>query len=86
MQVILTPTHLGIVMDVAPGGTLRAHMKRQPGCRLPEDSARWFFQQLIIGMDYCHKMVRGQYIQVNCLHFHLVILRGSILRRDDTQY
>ena len=25
---------------------------------LEEVEARWFFQQLIIGMDYCHKMVR----------------------------
>jgi serine/threonine protein kinase len=24
------------------------------GC--PEDEARWFFQQFIIGLDYCHKM------------------------------
>ncbi len=29
-------------------------------CRaaLQEDDARWFFQQLIVGLDYCHKMVR----------------------------
>ena len=31
------------------------------GCRpqvmgCPEDEARWFFQQFIIGLDYCHKM------------------------------
>ena len=25
---------------------------------LQEDDARWFFQQLIVGLDYCHKMVR----------------------------
>ena len=24
------------------------------GC--PEDEARWFFQQFIIGLDYCHRM------------------------------
>ena len=23
-----------------------------------EHEARWFFQQLIVGLDYCHKMVR----------------------------
>ena len=23
---------------------------------LQEDDARWFFQQLIVGLDYCHKM------------------------------
>ncbi len=24
------------------------------GC--PEDEARWFFQQFLIGLDYCHRM------------------------------
>ena len=24
--------------------------------RLQEFEARWFFQQLIIGLDYCHKV------------------------------
>jgi serine/threonine-protein kinase SRK2 len=23
---------------------------------LQEDDARWFFQQLIVGLDYCHRM------------------------------
>ena len=23
---------------------------------VPEDEARWFFQQFIIGLDYCHRM------------------------------
>ncbi len=32
---------------------------------LEEVEARWFFQQLIIGMDYCHKMV--------CLHLQIVM-------------
>ena len=27
---------------------------------LREDEARWFFQQLIVALDYCHKMVRGR--------------------------
>ena len=26
------------------------------GIGLPEADARWFFQQLIIGLDYCHRM------------------------------
>jgi hypothetical protein len=25
---------------------------------LREEEARWFFQQLIVGLDYCHRMVR----------------------------
>jgi hypothetical protein len=27
---------------------------------LDEKEARWFFKQLILALDYCHKMVRGQ--------------------------
>lgn len=56
-QVILTPSHLGIVMDLAPGGTLRAHMNKQKGGRLPEEQARFYFQQLVIAMEYCHRLV-----------------------------
>ncbi len=26
-----------------------------PGVRVQEVAARWFFQQLILGIDYCHK-------------------------------
>lgn len=46
-----------MVLEYAPGGTLLEYINRNGG-RLSEDSARWFFQQLIIGMDYCHRHVR----------------------------
>ena len=32
------------------------HVVRKGG--LKENEARWFFQQLIVGVDYVHKMVR----------------------------
>lgn len=51
--VFLTHTHLCIVMNFAEGGTLRQHVKERT-C-LKEDWARWFFQQLIIAVEYCHK-------------------------------
>lgn len=55
MQVFLTPNHLCIAMEFAPGGDMFEYVVRKNG--LKEDEARWFFQQLIVGLDYCHRMV-----------------------------
>ena len=35
---------------------------------LQEHEARWFFQQLIVGLDYCHKMVRSSPSLHRCSH------------------
>ncbi|GMH38050.1 hypothetical protein BSKO_05934 [Bryopsis sp. KO-2023] len=51
--VFVSNTHLCIVMNFVEGGTLRQHVKDR-GC-LKEDWARWFFQQLIIAVEYCHR-------------------------------
>ncbi|KAF3628632.1 Serine/threonine-protein kinase SAPK6 [Capsicum annuum] len=53
-EVILTPTHLGIVMEYAAGGELFDRIC-QAG-RFSEPEARYFFQQLICGVHYCHNM------------------------------
>ncbi|KAL8143367.1 hypothetical protein V2J09_016399 [Rumex salicifolius] len=53
-EVILTPTHLAIVMEYASGGELFERI-RNAG-RFSEDEARFFFQQLISGVSYCHAM------------------------------
>ncbi|XP_039023325.1 serine/threonine-protein kinase SAPK2-like isoform X2 [Hibiscus syriacus] len=53
-EVLLTPTHLAIVMEYAAGGELFERI-----CiagRFSEDEARFFFQQLISGVSYCHSM------------------------------
>lgn len=42
-------------MDYANGGSL-FHFVQQRG-RLREPMARWFFQQLVLAVDYCHKKV-----------------------------
>ena len=55
-EVFLTPEYLAIAMEYAAGGDMFQYVKQRGG--LEEAEARWFFQQLIIGMDYCHKMVR----------------------------
>ncbi|CAN1307287.1 Serine/threonine-protein kinase SRK2E [Linum perenne] len=53
-EVVLTPTHLAIVMEYASGGELFERI-RIAG-RFSEDEARFFFQQLISGVSYCHSM------------------------------
>lgn len=53
-EVLLTPTHLAIVMEYASGGELFNRICNAGRCR--EDEARFFFQQLISGVSYCHSM------------------------------
>ncbi|XP_009591903.1 serine/threonine-protein kinase SRK2I-like [Nicotiana tomentosiformis] len=53
-EVILTPTHLAIVMEYASGGELFERISNAG--RFNEDEARFFFQHLISGVSYCHSM------------------------------
>ncbi|XP_026425485.1 serine/threonine-protein kinase SAPK3-like [Papaver somniferum] len=53
-QVLLTQTHLAIVMEYAAGGELFERICSAG--RFSEDEARFFFQQLISGVSYCHSM------------------------------
>ncbi|XP_042406655.1 serine/threonine-protein kinase SAPK3-like isoform X2 [Zingiber officinale] len=53
-EVVLTPTHLAIVMEYAAGGELFERICNAG--RFSEDEARFFFQQLISGVSYCHSM------------------------------
>ncbi|KAK5783043.1 hypothetical protein PVK06_037550 [Gossypium arboreum] len=53
-EVILTPTHLAIVMEYASGGELFERICAAG--RFNEDEARFFFQQLLSGVSYCHAM------------------------------
>lgn len=52
-EVFLTPKYICIAMEYASGGNLFNYV--QKAARLKEPAARWFFQQLVIGLDYCHK-------------------------------
>ncbi|KAL5565664.1 hypothetical protein UlMin_028828 [Ulmus minor] len=52
--VVLTPTHLAIVMEYAVGGELFEIICNAG--RFSEDEARYFFQQLIFGVDYCYNI------------------------------
>ncbi|PSC74454.1 sulfur stress regulator [Micractinium conductrix] len=53
-EVFLTPSHLVLAMEYAAGGDLFHFVAARHG--LPEEEARWFFQQLMIALDYCHRM------------------------------
>ncbi|XP_057456492.1 serine/threonine-protein kinase SRK2A-like [Lotus japonicus] len=53
-EVFLTPTHLAIVLEYAAGGELFDRICTAG--RLSEDEARYFFQQLLSGVSYCHSM------------------------------
>ncbi|CAK9168277.1 unnamed protein product [Ilex paraguariensis] len=53
-EVLVTPTHLAIVMEYAAGGELFERICNAG--RFSEDEARYFFQQLISGVHYCHHL------------------------------
>ncbi|GMH35591.1 hypothetical protein BSKO_03459 [Bryopsis sp. KO-2023] len=52
-EVFLTDKNVCIVMEYAPGGSLREFLKTHS---LTEDGARLYFQQLIFAVNYCHHM------------------------------
>jgi serine/threonine-protein kinase SRK2 len=51
-EVFLTSTHLSIAMEYAAGGELFDRIVKAG--RFSEDEARYFFQQLVSGLDHCH--------------------------------
>ncbi|PVH34422.1 hypothetical protein PAHAL_8G216700 [Panicum hallii] len=53
-EVVLTPTHLAVVTEYAAGGELFERVCEAG--RFHEDEARYFFQQLVCGVSYCHAM------------------------------
>lgn len=59
-EVFLTPEYLCIVSEYAPGGDLVDFIERHNTAHdraLTESEARWLFQQLVIGVDFCHQVM-----------------------------
>uniref|UniRef100_H2Z923 Acetyl-CoA carboxylase kinase n=1 Tax=Ciona savignyi TaxID=51511 RepID=H2Z923_CIOSA len=52
-QVICTPTDIFMVMEYVPGGELFDYIVKHG--KLNENEARKFFQQIISGVNYCHR-------------------------------
>jgi len=52
-QVISTPTDIFMVMEYVSGGELFDYIVKHG--KLKEEDARRFFQQIISGVDYCHR-------------------------------
>lgn len=52
--VFLTERYLAIAMEYAPGGSLLEYIKEKKP--LAENVVRWFFQQIVFGLDYVHRM------------------------------
>mmetsp|Transcript_19825 Transcript_19825/g.32505 ORF Transcript_19825/g.32505 Transcript_19825/m.32505 type:complete len:681 (+) Transcript_19825:307-2349(+) len=52
-EVIDTPTHIFVVMEYVSGGELFDYIVQKG--RLSEDEARRFFQQIVSGVEYCHR-------------------------------
>ncbi|GBF87975.1 snf1-related kinase [Raphidocelis subcapitata] len=52
-EVIETPSDIYVVMEYVRGGELFDHIVERG--RLAEDEARHFFQQIISGVEYCHR-------------------------------
>jgi len=52
-EAFLSTTHLGISMEYAAGGELFDRIVKAG--RFSEDEARYFFQQLISGVEWCHR-------------------------------
>lgn len=53
-EVFLTPDYLAIVLEYAAGGNMFQLVLQRKS--LSENDARWFFQQIIIALDYCHRV------------------------------
>lgn len=83
MQVFVTQQYLAIAMEYAAGGDMFEHVVRKGG--LKESEARWFFQQLLVGVDYVHRMVsfRHQKMYANSSYqlVYPLVLRSHVLQK-----
>eukprot|EP00210_Caulerpa_lentillifera_P004065 g3878.t1 len=78
-EAFLTEDRLCIVLEYADGGDLQKYLDEVK--TLNEDMARYYFQQIILGLDYCHK--RGTCIRDLKLQNLLLNVSKTILKICD---
>lgn len=79
LQVYLTPAHLCIAMEYVAGGELFDTIVNSG--TFSEDVARYFFQQLISGVAFCHSQVRQHHASKGAgtkRHQELVLSRQEL--------
>ncbi|KAJ0017017.1 hypothetical protein Pint_11625 [Pistacia integerrima] len=81
VNVLLTPTHLAIVMEYATSSELFARICSVG--RFSEDEARFFFQQLISGVSYCHAMSGLLHSQPKSIVGTLAYIASEVLSRKE---
>ncbi|KAK1387538.1 hypothetical protein POM88_015716 [Heracleum sosnowskyi] len=86
--VLLTPTHLAIVMEYASGGELFDRICTSG--RFSEHEARYFFQQLISWVSFCHAMQichRDLKLENTLLRWHMCLktLKVAFLRSPEEE-
>eukprot|EP00210_Caulerpa_lentillifera_P006572 g6277.t1 len=91
-EVLLSRTHLCLVIEYAAGGTLFDLLSKEKTQILSESVARRFFQQLVTGVDYAHRRgVANRDIKPENILFHpvpagkqplLVLCDFGLARRD----
>ncbi|GMH39759.1 hypothetical protein BSKO_07657 [Bryopsis sp. KO-2023] len=52
-RVFLAPGKIGVAMEFGDSGTLSEYLKQEQ--RIDESLARWFLQQVVIAVEFCHR-------------------------------
>ena len=88
-EVVLTPSHLAIVMEYCAGGNLTTYVTdrwdttdERDGLFLTEDEARYFFRQYTDAVDYLHR----NKVAHRDLKLDNIVLDGSTPPRIKVQY
>ena len=66
LQVLTWQGIIGLVMEYAIGGPLSTLAAVR--CGLPEVAAKWYFQQVVMAVDFCHQKVPRRCLRAVLIH------------------